>query len=83
MALSYEEMTSIKREIIEYCKQMFVLSDDCDEVQKSTARKFANDDKRIERLMDRVNIWDKLLWTIATTSVGAFVTSFLQLILKE
>lgn len=82
MALTHEEMTIIKNEIINDCKQIFVLSDDCDEIQRSTARKFANDDKRIERLMDRMNIWNKLLWTIATTSVGALVTSFLQLILK-
>lgn len=82
MALTHEEITAIKKEIIRDCKQIFVLSDDCDEIQKSTARKFANDDKRIERLMDRMNIWNKLLWTIATTSVGALVTSFLQLILK-
>lgn len=82
MALTHEEMTSIKNEIINDCKQIFVLSDDCDEIQKNTARKFANDDKRIEKLMDRMNLWNKLLWTIATTSVGALVTSFLQLILK-
>lgn len=82
MALTHEEMTAIKKEIIHECKQLFVLSDDCDEIQRSTAKKFANDDKRIEKLMDRMNIWNKLLWTIATTSVGALVTSFLQLILK-
>lgn len=82
MALTHEEMTNIKQEIINDCKQIFVLSDECDEIQRSTARKFANDDKRIEKLMDRMNIWNKLLWTIATTSVGALVTSFLQLILK-
>lgn len=82
MALTHEEMTNIKKEIINDCKQIFVLSDECDEIQRSTARKFANDDKRIEKLMDRMNIWNKLLWTIATTSVGALVTSFLQLILK-
>lgn len=61
----------------------FVLSDNCDEIQKSTAKKFANDDKRIEKLMDRMNIWNKLLWTIATTSVGALVTSIFQLVLKK
>lgn len=82
MALTHEEMTNIKNEIINDCKQIFVLSDDCDEIQRETNKKFANDDKRIDKLMDRMNIWNKLLWTIATTSVGALVTSFLQLIFK-
>lgn len=62
--------------------EKYVSQNDCDDIQRSTAKKFANDDKRIELLSHRINIWNKLLWTIATTSVGALVTSFLQLILK-
>lgn len=80
--LTHDEINQIKAEIINECKQLFVLTDDCDEIQKSTARKFANDDKRIEKLVDRMNIWNKLLWTIATTSIGALITSILQIILK-
>lgn len=82
MALTHDEMIAIKKEIIHDCKQLFVLSDTCDEIQRETNKKFANDDKRIDKLMDRMNIWNKLLWTITAASVGALVTSFLQLILK-
>lgn len=82
MPLTHEEMIAIKKEVIHECKQLFVLSDDCDEIQRKTTNKFANDNLRIEKLMDRMNIWNKLLWTIATTSIGALITSFLQLILK-
>lgn len=62
--------------------ERFVHIDDCNDTQERINKKFANDDKRIEILSHRMNIWNKLLWTIATTSVGALVTSFLQLILK-
>lgn len=62
--------------------ERFVNIDDCNDTQERINKKFANDDKRIEILSHRMNIWNKLLWTIATTSVGALVTSFLQLIFK-
>lgn len=80
--MTHEEIVAIKKEIMNDCKQIFVLSDTCDEIQRETNKKFANDDKRIDKLMDRMNLWNKLLWTIATASVGALVTSFLQLVLK-
>lgn len=80
--LTHEEVSAIKKEIINDCKQIFVLSETCDEIQRETNKKLANDDKRIDRLVDKVNLWNKLLWTIATTSVGALVTSIFQLILK-
>lgn len=82
MALTHDEVTNIKKEIINECKNIFVLIDDCDEIQKSTNKKFANDDKRIEKLMDRMNVWNKLLWVIASSSVGALVTSFFQLVIR-
>lgn len=82
MALTHDEMISIKKEIIHECKQLFVLSDTCDEIQRETSKKFANDDKRIDLLSHRMNVWNKLLWTIASTSIGALITSVLQLILK-
>lgn len=82
MALTHDEVTNIKKEIINECKNIFVLIDDCDEIQKSTAKKLANDDKRIEKLMDRMNVWNKLFWVIASSSVGALVTSFFQLFMK-
>lgn len=82
MALTHDEVTNIKKEIINECKNIFVLIDDCDEIQKSTDKKFANDDKRIEKLVDRMNVWNKLLWVIASSSVGALVTSFFQLVIR-
>jgi hypothetical protein len=60
----------------------YVLQSDCNDKQNANNKRFANDDKRIEKLIDRFNTWDKLLWTIATASIGALVVAFFELILK-
>lgn len=78
MAITHEDFQEIKKEL----DDRYVLQSDCDEIQMDTSKKFANDDKRIDLLSHRMNVWNKLLWTIATTSIGALVTSVLQLILK-
>lgn len=78
MSITHEDMKEIKKELDErYVQQV-----DCDDIQRETNKKFANDDKRIDLLSHRMNVWNKLLWTIASTSIGALVTSILQLILK-
>jgi hypothetical protein len=62
--------------------ERYVMKSDCNERQESVNKRFANDDKRIEKLIDRLNLWDKLLWAIAASSIGALVISFFELILK-
>lgn len=78
MAITHEDFQEIKKVL----DDRYVLQSDCDETQEKMNRKFANDDKRIDLLSHRMNVWNKLLWTIATTSIGALATSILQLILK-
>lgn len=78
MAITHEDFQEIKKVL----DDRYVLQSDCDDIQRETNKKFANDDKRIDLLSHRMNVWNKLLWTIATTSIGALVTSVLQLILK-
>lgn len=78
MAITHEDIQEIKKVL----DDRYVLQSDCDETQEKMNKKFANDDKRIDLLSHRMNVWNKLLWTIATTSVGALVTSVFQLILK-
>ena len=51
MALTHEEITAIKKEVIAECKNIFVQIDDCNEKQTEVNRKFANDDKRIDRIL--------------------------------
>lgn len=51
MALTHEEITAIKKEVIAECKNIFVQIDDCNTVQAENQKKFANDDKRIDRIL--------------------------------
>lgn len=78
MPITHEDIQEIKKVL----DDRYVLQTICDETQEKMNKKFANDDKRIDLLSHRMNVWNKLLWTIATTSIGALVTSVLQLILK-
>ena len=82
MALDYEERKSIKDEILEITDERYVHINDCNEKQEIVNKKFANDDKRIDKLIDRMNLWNKLLWAIATSSIGALVVALFELILK-
>lgn len=76
--LTHDDFVEIKR----VCDDRYVMQADCSERQEGINKKFANDDKRIEKLIDKLAVWDKLLWVIASASVGALVAAFLELILK-
>ena len=60
----------------------YVLQSDCNDKQATLNSKLANDDKRIEKLIDKFETWGKLLWVIASASIGALVVAFFELILK-
>lgn len=78
MAVTHEDIQELKTVFDE----RYVLQRDCTDTQKKVNKKFADDDKRIEKLIDKLNLWDKLLWAIASASIGALAVSFLELILK-
>ena len=82
MPLEHSEYQAIKKEILEEADERYVHVGDCTDKQESINKKFANDDKRIDKLIDRMDLWNKLLWAIASASIGALVVSFLELILK-
>lgn len=69
-------------EIQDVFDDRYVLKDDCVERQEAVNKKFANDDKRIELLIQKWNTLEKLVWTIATATVGTLVTTIAQIIIK-
>lgn len=85
MALTHEEITAIEKEIIDKCKNLFVQIDDCNTTQAEVNKKFANDDKRIDRIMylqeDTNNKLTKNNW-LTITILGIIITSVLTMILK-
>ncbi len=78
MALNHEDFIEIKKML----DDRYVLKSDCNEKQEAVNKRFANDDKRIDKLIDRMNLWNKLLWAIASSSIGALIVSFFELVLK-
>ena len=78
MAIDHEDITELKKVF----DDRYVMLADCNERQEQVNKKFANDDKRIDKLFDKLAVWDKLLWAIASASIGALVVAFLELILK-
>ena len=72
----------VEKRLIERGDERYVLVSNCNDKQEKVNAKFANDDKRIDKLIDRMNLWNKLLWAIASSSIGALVVSLFELLLK-
>ena len=82
MALEHGEIKALKKEFLEEADERYVKIESCAEKQEAVNKKFADDDKRIDKLIDRMEIWNKLFWVIASSSIGALVVSLLELIMK-
>lgn len=81
MALTHEDMQEIKKIL----DDRYVQITDCDTTQSEMNKKFANDDKRIDRIMylqeDTNSKLTKNNW-LTITILGIIITSVLTMILK-
>lgn len=77
MALTHEEITAIKEEVITECKNIFVQIDDCNDRQGEINKKLANDDKRIELLIHQQTINNWLTGAIASGIIALLIKVFL------
>ena len=82
MELTHEEIERLKREIKDELMPLFVTKDNCNDVQSSVTKKLSNDDKRIELMSHDFAVIKKLMWVVASSSIGALVVAFFELILK-
>lgn len=78
MSFNHEQITEIQ----DIFDGRYVCKDDCADRQEMVNKKFANDDKRIELLIQKWNTLEKLVWTIATATVGTLVTTIMQIFVK-
>ena len=85
MALTHEEITAIKNEVIAECKNIFVQIDDCNDKQNKVNEKFANDDKRIDRILllqeNNLKSLQKNNWlttAILSVIIGIVITMILK-----
>lgn len=72
----------IETRLIERGDERYVMRGDCNERQERVNRKFANDDKRIEIISHDFCVIKKLMWTVASASIGSLVVAFFELVLK-
>jgi hypothetical protein len=78
MSLTHED----KAEIKEMCDDRYVLQSACVEKQEFVNGRLAKDDKRIEIISHDFSIIKKLMWAVATASIGSLMVAFFELILK-
>jgi hypothetical protein len=78
MAITHEDMQEIKKILDDRYVQIV----DCDNKQTDINKKFANDDKRIEIIAHDFGVIKKLMWAVATASIGSLVVAFFELILR-
>ena len=76
--LTRDDFKEIKKEL----DDRYVLQSDCNDKQKAVNKKLADDDKRIDKLLDKFNTVSKLLWVIASSVIGALILELLGLIFK-
>ena len=76
--ITREDLEVIKEELDErYVKQR-----DCEGKQEQVNEKFSKDDKRIEIISHDFAIIKKLMWAVASASIGSLVIAFFELIFK-
>ena len=78
MALNHDDFTEIKRVL----DDRYVLQSECNETQAINRNRFAKDDKRIEIISHDFDVIKKLMWAVASASIGSLVVAFFELILK-
>ena len=76
--LTREYIEDLKKELDE----RYVQQKDCNDIQSRNNSQFANDDKRIEIIVHDFCIIKKLMWAVATASIGSLVVAFFELIIK-
>jgi hypothetical protein len=82
VALSHEEANAIKNEVLDECRNIFVAIDDCNEKQIKVNEKLADEDKRITIASHDVAAIKKLMWAVASASIGSLVVAFFELVFK-
>ena len=74
---STEQMDYLTKHFDDRYKKMFVEIDDCNEKQKENSQKFANDDKRIDLIIQNQQHGDKKMtlnnW-LTTAILGVIIT---------
>ena len=82
MSFDHTEIQNLKKEFFNEADNRYVKVEDCDKNRDDVSKKFANDDKRIEIISHDFAIIKKLMWAVASGTIGSLVIAFIELILK-
>lgn len=82
MPLTHEEILALKKELDERYDNRYVQISNCNDIQEKNTKRFSNDDKRIEIISHDFGTMKKLLWAVASASIGSLVVAFFELVLK-
>ena len=82
MGITLEDMEAIEKRIFDKADNKYVAIDDCNEKQEKVNNMFAKDNTRIEIISHDFAVVKKLMWAVATASIGSLVVAFFELILK-
>jgi hypothetical protein len=80
--ISAEVAERVEKRLIERGDERYVMAQDCNERQEKVNKRFANDDKRIEIISHDFAVIKKLMWAVATATIGTLVVAFFELILR-
>ena len=78
--MTHEEMNVIKAEIFAEADNKYVAIAVCNDKQEKVNTKFANDDKRIDIIAHDFGVIKKLMWILASASIGSLITALFELI---
>lgn len=82
MVLDHNEIQAIKAEFLAEADERYVKIESCTDKQEAVNKKLAKDDKRIEIISHDFDIIKKLMWAVASASIGSLVVAVFELILK-
>lgn len=80
--ITAEVIEKVEKKLIERGDERYVMVSECNDRQERVNNKFANDDKRIEIISHDFGVIKKLMWAVASASIGTLVVAFFELVLK-
>ena len=80
--ITAEVIQKVEKKLIERGDERYVMASECNARQGKINNRFANDDKRIEIISHDFGVIKKLMWAVASASIGSLVVAFFELVLK-
>lgn len=78
MAIQLEDL----EDIIQHLDDRYVMKTDCNDNQKKINESLSGVKTKIDLFEQKWNILEKLIWAIATATIGTLVTTTLSLIMR-